>query len=75
MIRCKPFEYRGDVYKLTHLFPRTVRYEQAAKGDQPSLSYTVDVIFSLHCFARGPREGETLDVKYTLWGFQGIPSI
>jgi hypothetical protein len=61
MIRWKPFKYRGDTYDLTHLYPRTVRYEQTAKGNQPSRSYTADVIFSLHCFTRGFREGETPD--------------
>jgi len=34
-------------------------YEQAAKGDKPSIVYRVDVTFSLHCFTRSlPKTGE-----------------
>jgi len=50
MICWRPFTHQGKVYDLTHLHPRTVIYEQAAKGDKPSRRYTVDVIFGLHCF-------------------------
>lgn len=49
----KPFSYRGEIYDLTHLHPRSVTYEQPAKGDAPARVYRVDVIFGLHCFTRG----------------------
>lgn len=52
MIWWRPFNHQGKVYDLTHLHPRTVVYEQAAKGDKPSHRYTVEVIFGLHCFTR-----------------------
>jgi hypothetical protein len=61
MIRWRPFEYQGKVYDLTHLHPRTVVYEQAAKGDKPSRCYTVDVVFGLHCFTRRFEEGKKPD--------------
>lgn len=57
MIRWKPFRHQGKVYDLTHLHPKTVVYEQAGKGDKPACSYTVNVIFSLHCFTRGLQGG------------------
>jgi hypothetical protein len=40
----KPFSYRGEIYDLAHLHPRSVTYEQPAKGDAPARVYRVDVI-------------------------------
>jgi hypothetical protein len=51
-----PFSHQGKVYDLAHLHPKTVVYQQAAKGEKPACSYTVNVMFGLHCFTRGfPR--------------------
>jgi hypothetical protein len=61
MIRWKPFEYQGQIYDLTHLHPKTVRYVQPAKDGKPARTYIVDVIFSLHCFTRRIGEDETPD--------------
>src|SRR5208282_2728275 len=61
MIRWRPFTHQGKVYDLTHLHPRTVVYEQAAKGDKPSRRYTVDVIFGLHCFTHRIEEADQPD--------------
>ena len=61
MIRWRPFEYQGKVYDLTHLHPRTVVYEQAAKGNKPSHCSTVDVVFGLHCFTRRFEEATNPD--------------
>ena len=57
----RPFIFGGREYDLSHLHPRTNRYEQPAKGDKPARAYTVDVIFSLHCFTRGLFDHETLN--------------
>jgi hypothetical protein len=60
-VKWNPFTYGGQVYDLSHLHPRTCRYEQAAKGDNPARIYTVDVIFSLHCFTRSLLDDEVAD--------------
>jgi hypothetical protein len=39
------------------LHPKTVVYQQAAKGEKAAQSYTVNIMFGLHCFTRGPRAG------------------
>lgn len=48
----RPFQFRGEIYDLAHLHPRSLTYEQPAKGDAPTRRYKVDVIFGLHCFTR-----------------------
>ena len=58
----KPFQFRREVYELAHLNPRSVTYEQPAKGHAPARTYRVDVIFGLHCFTRGRRSGEPQEV-------------
>lgn len=55
------FTFGGECYDLRHLHPRTCRYEQPAKGDRPARTYTVDVIFSLHCFTRAALDEEEVD--------------
>lgn len=57
----KPFTLGDECYDLSHLHPRTCRYEQPAKGDKPTRHYTVDVIFSLHCFTRAVLDDEAID--------------
>lgn len=59
-MRWMPFQYDGTEYDLQHLHPRTVVYTQPEKGANPPRNYTVDVIFSLHCFTRG-LENENSD--------------
>ena len=49
----KPFQFSGKVYDLAHLHPRSVTYEQPAKGDAPARAFRVDAIFGLRCFTRG----------------------
>jgi hypothetical protein len=61
MIDWKPFEFHGVVYDLTHLHPKPVVYRQAASGDKPEREYRVEVIFSMHCFTRGKKDGEKPD--------------
>jgi hypothetical protein len=60
-VQWKPFTFGGECYDLSHLHPHTCRYQQPAKGDKPARTYTVDVIFSLHCFTRGLFDNETVD--------------
>jgi hypothetical protein len=60
-VHWKPFIFGGRTYDLSHLHPRTCRYEQPAKGNKPARTYTVDVIFSLHCFTRSLLDGEDVD--------------
>lgn len=53
-----PFQCGKAVYDLSHLHPRTIVYEVAAKGDKPALHYTVDVTYSKHCFSIDlPKDG------------------
>lgn len=46
----KNFDYGGSIYDLSHLSPRTLQFERPAQGDKPAVIFTVDVVFSLHCF-------------------------
>ena len=46
----KDFEYNGVTYDLRHLCPRTLQFERPAQGDKLAIIFSVDVIFSLHCF-------------------------
>ncbi len=41
--------------------PCTLRYERPAQGNKGREIYTVDVIFTLHCFSRGPKSHESHD--------------
>jgi len=61
MIQWKPFEFQGVIYDLTHLHPKPVVYRQAASGGKPEREYRVEVIFSMHCFTRGKKDGEKPD--------------
>lgn len=61
MIHWKAFEFDGVIYDLTHLHPKRLTYSQPAKGDKPERVYEVDVIFSMHCFTRGIKQGESPD--------------
>ena len=57
-MKWKPFKFGGERYDLSHLHPRTCRYEQPAKGDKPARVY---FIFSLHCFTRDILDGEAVN--------------
>ncbi len=59
MIHWQPFQHQGTAYDLSHLHPKPMVYRQAATGGKPEREYRVDVIFSLHCFTRGIKDGET----------------
>jgi hypothetical protein len=57
-VKWRAFRYGQDTYDLGHLHPKTITYVQEAKGDKPERTYTVEVVFSLHCFTRGFKDGE-----------------
>ncbi|HEY4959341.1 MAG TPA: hypothetical protein VFC15_15110 [Candidatus Limnocylindrales bacterium] len=61
MISWESFRHQNTAYDLTHLHPRIVIFTQAAKGDRPERTYTVNVAFGLHCFTRGLKENEQPD--------------
>jgi hypothetical protein len=61
MIQWNPFEFQGVLYDLTHLHPKPVIYRQAAVAGKPEREYRVDVLFSMHCFTRGIKDGEKPD--------------
>ena len=58
MIAWQPFTHNGQVYDLAHLHPRRTTIVQEAQPGKPARSYTLQVIFSLHCFTRGIASGE-----------------
>jgi hypothetical protein len=51
-VQWKDFEHDGVPCDLRHLYPRTLQFERLAQGDKPAVIFTVDVIFSMHCFTR-----------------------
>lgn len=57
----KPFQHGANAYDLSHLHSRRFEYVQPEKGGKQSRAYKVDVIFSLHCFTRGPKVDERPD--------------
>lgn len=61
MIRWAPFNYAGQTYALDHLHPRRITFVQPATANRPMLVYAVQVIYSLHCFTRKPKDGERTD--------------
>lgn len=60
MIAWSPFVHDGVTYELTHLHPLTLTFEQAAQAGKPQRIYSVQVIFSLHCFTRAALKTEDL---------------
>lgn len=53
------FKHEGVGYSLAHLNPRTLQYERPNQGNKPAEVYKVDVIFTLHCFSRALRPGDS----------------
>lgn len=62
-MKWQPFKYDGKTYDLTHLHPCTFKFERPAEGNKAAEVYTVDVVFTLHCFSREPKEAETYDAS------------
>ena len=57
----KDFNYGGRGYDLSHLHPRIFRFTRPAEGAHAAEVFDVEVRFTLHCFSRGPRDGEAFD--------------
>lgn len=64
MIAWLPFRYANVLYDLAHLHPYAYIFEQPAQGKAPSRQYEAHISFSLHCFTRGLKSGETLDPSF-----------
>jgi hypothetical protein len=60
-VQWKDFNYGGRVYDLSHLHPRIFRFTRPAEGAHAAEVFDVEVRFTLHCFSRGPRDGEAFD--------------
>jgi hypothetical protein len=60
-VKWKAFQHVGKTYELTHLHPRTFRFERPAEGNRAAEVYKVDTIFTSHCFTRQPKKAETYD--------------
>lgn len=56
-----PFNFKGKVYGLRHLHPKTVTYIHEAQGLKPEVRYDVKVTYSLHCFTQEAAVGENPD--------------
>ena len=67
-MKWRPFQHDGTTYDLTHLHPCTYRFERPAEGDKPAETYTVETIFTSHCFTRGPKDGEVYDKQLVYTG-------
>lgn len=64
MDRWKNFSHAGQIYDLSHLSKYTHTYVQPAKGTNPERRYEVEISFSMHCFTRGLRPGESSRSQY-----------
>ena len=60
-MKWRTFIYSGTRYDLAHVHPRTCDYVQPAKDTNPAHAYTVEVMFSHHCFTRRIKENEQPD--------------
>jgi hypothetical protein len=60
-VQWKDFNYGGRVYDLSHLHPRIFRFTRPTEGAHAAEVFDVEVRFTLHCFSRGPRDGEAFD--------------
>jgi len=57
-VNWETFRRENETYDLSHLHPREIIFEVAAKGDKPALHFTVDVTYSKHCFSsKLPQNG------------------
>jgi hypothetical protein len=57
------FKHDGKTYDLSHLHPRSFRFERPAEGGRPAEIYTVDTVFTSQCFTRDPKKAETYDAS------------
>lgn len=58
-MKWRPAKIGEKVYDLSHLQPFEFEFVIPEKDGNPSQSYCISVLFSMHCFTRGIAEGET----------------
>ena len=64
-MRWKSFKHAGREYDLSHLHPFSMDVVQPAQNEKPELRYSVDVLFSLHCFTRSSEAGDGAELAYS----------
>jgi hypothetical protein len=62
-VKWQPFQHGGITYDLTHLHPRTFRFERPAEGNRPAEIYNVQTSFTSNCFTRAPKATEVYDAS------------
>jgi hypothetical protein len=62
-VKWPAFKHEDRVYDLTHLHPVMLRFECPEERTHLARRYDVKVIFGLHCFTRGLRPSEAIDVS------------
>jgi len=55
----------GNIYDLSHLDEFDFDFVVPAKDGKPEQVYRINVLFSMHCFTRGIREGESYHYELT----------
>lgn len=58
----KAFRHEEQVYDLGHLNEFAYDLVVPAKDDKPAQTYRLNVMFSIHCFTRGPKKDESVPV-------------
>lgn len=54
----KPFTFGGATYNLAHLNPCAIHFERPGTEGRSGTTFNVDLIYSLHCFAREIPKGK-----------------
>lgn len=57
------FHFEGKIFDLSHLHPCEITFERLAKDGKAAIIYTVDVTYSLHCFAKEIPQSGTYDKR------------
>ncbi|MGH7813669.1 MAG: hypothetical protein ACREQI_06660 [Candidatus Binataceae bacterium] len=58
-MRWRAAQIGGETYGLGHLDEFDFEFVVPAKDNKPEQVYRINVIFSMHCFTRGIRDGES----------------
>lgn len=61
VVKWLAFNLAGNTYDLSHLHTRTFKYERPAENANPAEVYSVDTLFTSHCFTRKPKPDEVYD--------------
>lgn len=64
-MKWRPFNYEGIEYDLGHVHPFEWEFTAPAAAKRPERTYKLQVMFSMHTFTRGLKEGESVpDLLY-----------